>query len=216
MTLDEAKEICRKLTQLNLAIWGSSSSNETERLRAEFRQEIKKVYDGGFKIRRWRNGETPMFTPRVEKHADIVCMSTNKPDNLDIKRDCTTRALSFCTGLDYCLIRDEQLKNALDTNLTWRHTAVWEKSLLSRGFTKIFLTNRYVSRATFIRLSKTLPVNEGKIATVSSGHVAAIDMATRKVLDTWNSTGGRIKYIYVPLSQREVYLDWLRKVGCCL
>ena len=215
MTIDEAKEICRKLTQLNLAIWDSSSSDETARLRAEFRQEIKKVYDAGFKIRRWRNGETPMFTPRAEKHVDIMCMSTNKPDSLDIKRDCTTRALSFCTGLDYCLIRDEQFKNAVGTNLTWRHTAVWEKSLLSRGFTKIFLNRRHVSRATFIQLSKTLPVSEGKIATVSSGHVAAIDMASRKVLDTWNSSGGRVKYIYVPMPQRETYLNWLRKIGCC-
>ena len=216
MTLDEAKEICRKLTQLNLAIWRSNSQPKIAHLRAEFKFNIRKVYDAGFKIRRWRKDEMPMFTPWIEKHADIICMSTNKPDSLDIKRDCTTRALSFCTGLDYCTIRDEQLKNAFGTSLTWRHNSIWEKSLLSRGFIKIFLDRRHISRATFIKLSKTLPVNDGKIATLSSGHVAAIDMASRKILDTWNSSGGRITCIYVPLSQREVYLDWLRKVGCCL
>ena len=217
MTIDEAKQICSELTQLNLKIWNTFSSIEKENLRQKFRSTYRSVIDAGFKIRRWRQFGNPMFTPQLERHADMMCMATNKPDDLNVKGDCTTRAISFCTGVDYMAIRAEQMKNAHETyGLTWKHDAVWSKSLLSRGFTKIVLDRRHISRATFLKLAKSLPVFTGKIATVSSGHIAAIDMASRKVLDTWNSSGGRIKNIYVPVSQKEVYYSWLKQIGCCI
>ena len=115
------------------------------------------------------------------------------------------------------VIRAEQMKNARETyGLTWKHDVVWSKSLLSRGFAKIVLDRKHIARSTFIKLAKTLPIFAGKIATVSSDHIAAIDMASRKVLDTWNSSGGRIKNIYVPVSQKEVYYNWLKQIGCCI
>ena len=217
MTIDEAKQICSELTQLNLKIWNTFSSIEKESLRQKFRSTYRSVIDAGFKIRRWRQFGNPMFTPQLERHADMMCMATNKPDDLNVKGDCTTRAISFCTGVDYMAIRAEQMKNAHETyGLTWKHDAVWSKSLLSRGFTKIVLDRRHISRSTFLKLAKSLPVFTGKIATVSSGHIAAIDMASRKVLDTWNSSGGRILNIYVPTAQKEVYYNWLKQIGCCI
>lgn len=213
MTIDEAKDICKKLTSLNLAIW-SSSGVEKEKLRSEFKACYKEVIGAGFKVRRWRKDGDPMFTPHIERHKEDVCMVEN---NSGIKRDCTTRCISLCTGVPYDLIRAEQLRNAASSDeswATWRHRVVWAKSLESRGFTRIDLNKRHVSRATFLRLSRSLPLHEGVIATCSSGHIAAVDMASRKVLDTWNSSGGRIKYIYVPSSQKDVYCKWLSGVGC--
>ena len=216
MTIDEAKSICSELTQLNLAIWRAPSSSEKDSLRQKFRSKYRSVIEAGFKIRRWHDAGNPMFTPRTSRHADMMCMATNKPNDLHVKGDCTTRAISFCTGVDYTVIREEQLSNAKGTYWTWRHDSVWSKSLLSRGFVKIVLDHKHIARSTFIKLAKTLPVFTGKIATVSSGHIAAIDMASRKVLDTWNSSGGRILYIYVPASQKEVYYRWLKSIDCCI
>ena len=217
MDIEEAKAVCSELTALNLEIWKSFSLSEKERLRQTFKAKYRSVIDAGFKIRRWRQCGKPMFTPRLDRHADMMCMATNKPDSLDVKGDCTTRAISFCTGVDYMVIRAEQMKNARETyGLTWKHDVVWSKSLLSRGFAKIVLDRKHIARSTFIKLAKTLPIFAGKIATVSSDHIAAIDMASRKVLDTWNSSGGRIKNIYVPVSQKEVYYNWLKQIGCCI
>lgn len=218
MTIDEAKSICSELTKINIDIWKAFSSSEKERLRQTFKSKFKSVIDAGFKIRRWRQLGNPMFTPRIVKHTDMMCIATNKPDDLNVKGDCTTRCISFCTGIDYMKIREEQMSiaQASPSWLTWKHDAVWGKCLTARGFTKLCLDRRHVSRATFIKLAKTLPVFTGKIAAVSSDHVAAIDMASRKILDTWNSSGGRILYIYVPISQKDVYYRWLKQIGCCL
>ena len=213
MTIDEANAICKKLTEINLAIWRSNGV-EKENLRAYFKAKYRSVIEAGFKIRRWRKNGNPMFTARADKHIDDVVMMEN---NSGYKHDCTTRCISLCTGIDYKLIRAEQLRNAAQTRssfLTWRHDTVWEKSLLSRGFIKVTLMRRHVSRATFLKLAKTCNVHSGIIATVSSGHVAAIDMGTRKIMDTWNSSGGRITCIYVPRDQAKTWVKWLYSVGC--
>ncbi len=213
MTLDEAQEICNGLTKTNISIW-SSHGIEKENLRAYFKAKYRSVIEAGFKIRRWRKNGNPMFTARADKHRDDVAMMKN---NSGYKNDCTTRCISLCTGIDYNLIRSEQLHNAAQARssfLTWRHDMVWEKSLLSRGFIKVKLMRRHVSRATFLKLAKTCNVHDGIIATVSSGHVAAIDMSTRKIMDTWNSSGGRITCIYVPKSQSETWFKWLYDIGC--
>ena len=219
MTIDEAKEICKKLTQLNLAIWNASSRNEKEKLREDFRHNARFVHEAGFKLKKWRDNGMPMFAPRVNRHLDDMQLEDNRPDGVDLKNDCTTRCISFCTGIKYEDIKAEQLEYARKYGeywATWRHLVVWEKCLLARGFVALFLDKRHVSRATFLKMSKTLPVHEGKIATVSSGHVAAIDMASRKVLDTWNSSGGRILKIYVPEKFKNTYYIWLKSIGCCI
>lgn len=212
MTIDEAKDICAKLTKVNIAIWNASGKDK-ELLRDEFKSAYRSVIEAGFKIRRWRKDGNPMFTPRIDRHKEDVCMMAA---DSGIKRDCTTRCISLCTGVPYDIIRAEQLRNATAAPswATWRHDVVWEKSLESRGFIKINLAKRHVSRSTFLKHAKTLPLHEGVIATKSSGHLAAIDMASRKVLDTWNSSGGRITSIYVPKSQKDVYYKWLREIGC--
>ena len=219
MTIDEAKEICKKLTQINLSIWNAWSTIEKDKLRADFKSECRKLHDAGYKLRRWRQDGKPMFAPKVERHAEAVLIESNRPDGVNVKNDCTTRCLSFCTGVDYSTIKAEQLKNAREHGrgfYTWRHDRIWERSLMSRGFVKLVLDRRHVSRATFLKLAESLPVHDGKIATVSSSHVAAVDMSARKILDTWNSSGGRVKSIYVPEAQKDVYYRWLKAVGCCI
>lgn len=212
MTIDEAKAICERLSKINVDIWNSHGVKK-QMLVEKFRSEYKSIIDAGFLVRRWRLAGMPMFTPRVDRHKDDVVIATNKPNSLDVKGDCTTRCISFCTGLDYMAIRQEQLHLSKIAGISWKYTSVWEKCLLSRGFARIDLSWRHLSRATFIKLSKTLDVCDGVIATRSSGHVAAIDMSSRKILDSFNSSGGRITTIYVPKHQRDTYVNWLNSVG---
>lgn len=214
MDITEAKSICKKLTEINEAIWFSSGSKKEE-LRTTFRNNYRSVLDAGFLIRRYREDGRPMFKPRVNKHINDVSICSNRPDFVNIKNDCTTRCISFCTGIDYTIIRNEQLTNARATHgmWSWKHDIVWEKSLLTRGYSKLIFKHRRMSRATFLKFSKTLPINDGIIATTSSGHVAAIDMAQRKILDTWNSSGGRIRKLYVPTSQMYAYINWFDSIG---
>ena len=219
MTIEEAKAICKKLTDLNIAIWTTSNRITRDMLRTSFKNEAKRITDAGFRIKKWRDHGTPMYGIRINRHVEDLQIETTAPDGSTYQRDCTTRCISFCTGVDYETIRAEQFKHAHDSGktwMTWRHTAAWEKCLLSRGFTRLNLDKRHVSRSTFLKMAKSLPVHDGKIATVSSGHVAAIDMVSRKVLDTWNSTGGRILYIYVPSKTRDLFYSWLKKAGCCM
>lgn len=211
MDINEAKEICKKLTEINVAIW-RSSSNEASALRNQFREAYKSIIDAGFKITRYRSDGMPMFRPRINRHIEDVTMCSN---DTRFKNDCTTRCISLCTGVDYMTIRNEQLftAKAMHGGYTWRHDRVWEKSLFSRGFAKIML-KKHMSRATFIRLAKSnsmLPKN--MIATASSTHIAAIDMNSLKILDTWNSSGGRILSIYVRKDDVQAYLDWLKNIG---
>ena len=220
MTFDEANEICRELTNINISIWNTTSRTSKIHLKDCFASKVHQLHDAGFKLRKWKQDGKPMFAPRIDKHKDDVVFSSNKPDDLNIKNDCTTRCISFCTGEDYSKIRAEQLANAKATGksyLTWRHDVVWQKSLLSRGFEKIVLDRRHVSRATFLKLAKNLSsLAKCIIATVSSHHIAAIDMASRKILDTWNSSGGRITCIFVPSAYKHVYYNWLVEAGCCI
>ena len=219
MTLDEANNICNKLTEINIAIWNATSKMNKQYLKTQFRFESAKLREAGFCLKRWKQDGKPMFAPKLDRHKNDVMIATNKPDDMDVKRDCTTRCISFCTGVDYNTIYNEQRYNAAiakSSYLTWRHDAIWEKSLLSRGFTKLILDRRHVSRGTMLRLMSTLPVDDGVVATVSSGHIAAIDVKKRKILDTWNSSGGRVYKMYVPNTQRDVYYNWLKDNGCCL
>ena len=214
MTIDEATSICKQLTAINVQIWNCAGEEKSDLIQ-EFRRMSRQVVESGFKIRRFRKNGLPMFKPRVPRHVNDVEIKDNRPEGCTVKGDCTTRCISFCTGIDYDTVKREQLVNAKHAGYvwTWKHQKVWSQSLVSRGFSRIVLTGRKISRATFLKYAKSLDICTGIIATVSSGHVAAIDMASRKILDTWNSSCGRIECIYVPKAQMAKYANWLRSMN---
>lgn len=207
MTFDEAKTCASKLTDLNVKYW--DAVNYTEKM--QFKNEFSKLYDNvksnGFKIRRvsefdWTyNRHVPHFKIREDKNSKFISYENNRPQNLKIKNDCTTRCISYCTGIDYMQIRNEQLINAVKHAATWRTNYVWAISLEQRGF-KQFTLPKKISRATFLKKFSN-KITTGVFATHSSGHIAAIDMVKKRVIDIWNSTGGRIDYMYIHESQYE-------------
>lgn len=204
MTLAEANILVKELTRLTVMFWDESSYNRRVKYNAQFQAIWKKIISNSFKIKRSRQYDpvyrriVPIYKVTENKDAAYVEIYSNTPKDLKIKGDCTTRCIALCTGIDYMVIRNEQLKNANYSSM-WRVRSVWEKSLLSRGFKRILLTKR-MARKTFIKTFGD-QIKHGIIATHSSGHIAAIDMAKKKVIDTWNSSGGRIDFIYVHESQ---------------
>ena len=206
MTLVEANILAKELTRLTVMCCGESSYNRRVEYNAQFQAIWKKIISNSFKIKRSRQYDpdyrriVPIYKVVENKNAAYVEIYSNTPKDLKIKGDCTTRCIALCTGVDYMVIRNEQLKNANYSSM-WRVRSVWEKSLLSRGFKRILLTKR-MARKTFIKTFGD-QIKHGIIATHSSGHIAAIDMAKKKIIDTWNSSGGRIDFIYVHESQYD-------------
>lgn len=207
MTLDEANACASKLTDLNVKYWDATNYAEKMRFKNEFSRLYDNIVHNGFKIRRvkildWTyNRRVPHFKIREDKNSKFISYENNRPQNLKIKNDCTTRCISYCTGIDYMQIRNEQLINAVKHAATWRTNYVWAISLEQRGF-KQFTLPKKISRAVFLKKFSN-KITTGIFATHSSGHIAAIDMVKKQVIDTWDSTGGRIDYMYIHESQYE-------------
>lgn len=219
MTIEEAKEKAKILEKLNLKMWQIPDTNERKRLNMLFKECVKNITVAGFKIRRSKKYDPVLGfkTPRyniAEDHTErMIDIVDNRPANTNYKNDCTTRCISLCTGVDYDTIRKEQMKNAENElySYGWKFERVWSKSFISRGFSKITLPKK-ISRKTFLRLFKDQGINDGIIGTLSSNHIAAIDMKRKKILDLFNSSGGRITALYVPNEQRIAYQDAIKKV----
>lgn len=219
MTATEATEKCRILEKINLDIWHVASSNEKNRLKDQFRSIWHSIVESGFKVIRGkkydpiRGYRVPEFKIRNDNTAGLVDIINNR-GNGNHHGDCTTRCISFCTGVDYETIQKEQFANLAKAKesyygrLSWRSQRVWEKSLTTRGFTEVVLP-RHVTAKVFLRKFKDCGIDEGIIAARSSRHIAAIDMKSKKILDLWNSAGCRLISIYVPVWQKK---EWMRKI----
>lgn len=217
MTLEEAKEKCKMLEELSLGIWNADKPNTKAELRSMFCDCYKSIVSDGYKVLPYKELDpklgykVPKFKVREDNSKDMVKIIDNRGNGYH-KGDCTTRCISFCTGVDYETIQKEQFENARLYGNRWRTISVWSKSLTSRGFCEIVLP-KHVSRKVFLRKFEKSGIDEGIIATQSSGHLAAIDMKTKKILDLFNSAGGRIKRIYVPGTMKDI---WTKKINAIL
>ena len=223
MTAVEATEKCRILEKINLDIWHVASSNEKNRLKDQFRSIWHSIVESGFKVIRGkkydpiRGYRVPEFKIRNDNTAGLVDIIDNRGIG-NHHGDCTTRCISFCTGVDYETIQKEQFANLAKAKesyygrLSWRSQRVWEKSLTTRGFTEVVLP-KHVTAKVFLRKFKNCGIDEGIIAARSSRHIAAIDMKSKKILDLWNSAGCRLISIFVPVWQKK---EWMRKLNAVL
>ena len=218
MTLEEAKEKCKILEQLNLDIWNAVRSSTKAELRSMFRDCWQNIASNGYKIRRYKEFDSnlgykvPRFKVCEDHTKDIVDIVDNRGEG-NHHGDCTTRCISFCTGVDYTTIQKEQMANARAYNsygVTWRTEKIWSKSLTSRGFYKIALPKKMTGKV-FLRKMTSHSI-DGMIAAKSAHHIAAIDMNNRKILDTWNSAGCRIQTIYVPENKKYEWMNIINKV----
>ena len=223
MTIEEAKEKCKILEKLNLDIWNTDKPSAREELRSKFRSCWQSISASGYRIARYKEMDlalgyrVPRFKIRSNSGQELVNIVDNRGEG-NHHGDCTTRCISFCTGVDYTTIQKEQFavlaeeKKSYWGKLSWRSPRVWRKSLESRGFYELHLPRR-VSAKVFLRKFKDSGIDDGMIAAVSAHHVAAIDMKTKKILDTWNSAGCRLTSIFVPSAQKDL---WQRKINARL
>ena len=218
MTLDEAKNYADQLTMLCMKYNDAHRSgqlNEKIFYGDKFEYISGLIKKAGFKLRR-RYAYNGIYDRKVYNYSigkDTTAMfesSNNRDPSLTINNDCTTRCIVHCTGEDYMKIRNEQFSNSSITGCAWNNINTWSKSLTSRGY-KRYDMPRYITRATFIKICGKY-IKTGIIATRSSGHLAAIDMAKGKVLDTWNSTDGRIKTMFIHESQYDTVVNAINRV----
>jgi hypothetical protein len=218
MTLDEAKNYADQLTMLCAKYNDAHRSgqlNEKIFYGDKFEYISGLIKKAGFKLRR-RYAYNGIYDRKVYNYSigkDTTAMfesSNNRDPSLTINNDCTTRCIVHCTGEDYMKIRNEQFSNSSITGCAWNNINTWSKSLTSRGY-KRYDMPRYITRATFIKKCGKY-IKTGIIATRSSGHLAAIDMAKGKVLDTWNSTGGRIKTMFIHESQYDTVVNAINRI----
>ena len=214
MTLDEANGLAERLVSINIKIWHTSDRFQKKVLKNDFRSIYASIVAAGFKIRsgkEWSNEYgfiVPFFKVSCNRHKDCIEIIDNRSSNAKYVGDCSTRTLCFCTNMPYDDMQQYQFKLSHVLGCSWKNTRVIEKILKDYGYTSLRLPRR-ISRSVFIRMFKHA-FQSGIIATLSSGHIAAIDMAQGKVLDTWDSTGGRIYKIFVPDGQ---YLAWYQTVN---
>jgi len=207
MTINEVQKLADQLTDITVKFWDADSYVKKIKLQDTYTHIKNSINSAGFKIRkRWvfdstYNRRIIRYTVKAIPSGSMFEHYNPCPTNLKIKGDCTTRCITYCTGEDYMKIRAEQLTASAKIGMTWRHIEVWSKSLESRGFKKLLMDKR-MTRATFIKKYGS-KITSGIIATRSSGHIAAIDMAKKKVVDSWDSTGGRILMLYVHSSQYD-------------
>ena len=220
MTLDEAKAKADLLSKLNIELWDTFDPSRREEIRTQFKSTWNAITMWGFKILKGkkydptRGYHIPTFRIREDHSEECVCINDNRAPGGYHKGDCTTRAISFCTGIDYMTIQREQFARAKAYNaygVTWRTPKIWSQSLTTRGYCELELP-RHVTGKVFLRKLKDYGIDDGIIAAKSSHHIAAIDMRTKKILDTWNSAGCRIKTVFVPVSQKYVWMKALKEL----
>lgn len=210
MELSEATSICNQLSSINIDIWHAYSQNDKLALKSKFVELYKKVENAGYNITRRKVYEfgkfgqpTPTFIPHKKKHSCYEHVDV-RPNGVVAKRDCTTRCLTYCLGLDYDVVGKNQRRMALDEHGSigyWNYECVWGKIFRQYGWCKVELP-RKIARFNLAKLTSDL---DFPIATHSSHHVAA--MMKGKVIDTWDSQGGRVDFVYVPSAKVEEFKE---------
>lgn len=207
MTIDEAKEKCRKLGTIAYDFNFAPDANCKSEARAKFKQLSHEIHEGGFDIKHRSLRVQPtlenyakLYYPRASGSNEHVTILDMRPAGCNIQGDCTTRCISYCLGKDYWEVRREQDRRSLERfgrSSHWNDNNVWDKCLSSRGWKEIVL-KKPITR---MKLGPMLKSLEAPIATLSSGHVAA--MHKGKTIDSWHSERGRVTSVMVPNSQLD-------------
>ena len=116
------------------------------------------------------------------------------PDGKDIS-DCSTRSLCYCLKMDYSELRKIQEDisvSASGSKRNWNSFPIFEAYLLIRGWDKI----TFMKKIPRYRLADLLKWPSVRILTESSNHVCPIHNG--KVVDSWDSTRGRVSSIVFP------------------
>lgn len=138
------------------------------------------------------DGEWRYWNPRPPDHADAG--------------DCTTRAISFCTGMEYGDVRraqDEMSVVMTNTASNWNVDKVWTRILTESGWS-ILMLGKNARRGTLAKM-----VGGCTCVTHSNGHVAAV--FDGGVYDSWPSASEVVDWIVVPSAEKKRVMKNLAK-----
>lgn len=91
--------------------------------------------------------------------------------------DCTTRCISYCLGIDYLQVRNEQHLWADSARDTWNGYDFWDTMLRKRGWRRVYLPKPI----TRWRVAVAVKSVANPIATSSRAHVCPVHKG--KVID---------------------------------
>lgn len=127
-----------------------------------------------------------------------------------LKGDCTTRALTYAIGGDYTAIENRQYAIAAQFGGLRNQSSNWGKVAEENNFVRIYWIGSIKRSILGGMVRRNGKVNRPLI-TVSSGHCAVVD-TDGSVRDTWDSRGGKVKYLYCHKSDLITVLEILKKV----
>lgn len=127
-----------------------------------------------------------------------------------LKGDCTTRALTYALGGDYTTIENRQYEIARIRGGLRNQNSIWGLVAEENGFVRIWWVGSIKRSVLGGMVRRNGKVNRPLI-TVSSGHCAVVD-TDGSVRDTWDSRGGRVKYVYCHKSDINTMLEILKRV----
>lgn len=138
--------------------------------------------------------------------------TNNRPKNRPtLKGDCTTRALTYAIGGDYTEIENRQYKIAEIRGGLRNQTSNWGRVAEENGFVLVWWVGTVKRSVIGGMVRKNGKVNR-PIITISSGHCAVVD-TDGSVRDTWDSRGGRVKFLYCHKSDTTTILELLKRVN---
>jgi hypothetical protein len=128
-----------------------------------------------------------------------------------LKGDCTTRALTYAIGGDYTAIENRQYAIAAQYGGLRNQTSNWGKVAEENNFVRIYWKFGSIKRSILGGMVRRNGKVHRPLITVSSGHCAVVDK-DGSVRDTWDSRGGKVKYLYCHKSDIITILELLKKV----
>lgn len=201
------EELKVRLTRINQIQHTAFERTLTTLERTEFKRETRILNENGYKMKRRRVRDTfgnvvgviwnaiPVSEVKRNSECEFVYTDVRPKDRCTLKGDCTTRCMTFMLNgrMTYDQIERRQYELAAIHHTRRNTTCTWEKVLFENGYVRVNINGGRVRRSLLARIlrgSFSCP-----IATLSSGHVAAVD--NDGVHDTWDSRGGRCKAVYV-------------------
>lgn len=164
--------------------------------------------DGFYRKHRW-SAVMPSESTR-NNECEYVYTDIRPKNRTCLKGDCTTRALTYALGGDYTKIENRQYEIAALRGGLRNQNSNWGRVAEENGFVRIWWIGSIKRSVLGGMVRKNGKVNRPLI-TVSSGHCAVVD-TDGSVRDTWDSRGGRVRYVYCHKSDTNTILEMLKRV----
>lgn len=219
------EDLVVRINELQSLVYSSSRHELIKDISPKFIEVSNKIKEMGYVLKRryyrdyidgklYRLCKWIAVTPeKITRNNECEFIYTNnRPKNRPtLKGDCTTRALTYAIGGDYTEIENRQYEIATIRGGLRNQTSNWGRVAEENGFVLVWWIGSVKRSVLGGMVRKNGKVNR-PIITISSGHCAVVDI-DGSVRDTWDSRGGRVKFLYCHKSDTTTILDLLKRLN---